>query len=86
MNQFDRKLSNKKLLERGFNSEKYEAYMKIFIKRIKINSEDDAFFYKTLLSSNNQIYNVSFDTNFLYIYYDINLNIDELLSIKYIKK
>ena len=86
MNQFDRKLSNKKLLKKGFNSEQYEAYMKIFIRKIKINSEDDAFLYKNLLSSNNQIYNISYDTNFLYIYYDINLNIDELLSIKYIKE
>ena len=82
MSQLDKKLSNIRLLEKGFNSEKYEANMKIFIKKIKINSEDDAFFYKNILSSNNQIYNTLYKGNCLYIYYDINLNIDDLLSLK----
>ena len=74
-------ISNIKLIEKKENIETYEANMKILFKKIKIKNENDIFYYKSILN-NKKIYDIIQEKNNIYIYYDSNENIDELLNIK----
>ena len=74
-------ISNIKLIEKKENIETYEANMKILFKKIKRKNENDIFYYKSILN-NKKIYDIIQEENNIYIYYDSNENIDELLNIK----
>ena len=56
--------------------------MKIKFKKIKMKNEKDYYLYKSLLLNNNKIYDITKEDNILYIYYNINENIDEIINIK----
>jgi len=56
--------------------------MKINFKKIKIQYEKDNYLYRLILLKHNKVYDVRRDNNIIYIYYDINFNIDEILNIK----
>ena len=85
MPNFDKKLSSIKLKEKKEEIETYEANMKILIKKIKIKNDND-FFYRTILCNKEGIFKIINNNDYIYIYYDININIDELLSLNDIKE
>jgi surface protein len=85
MPNFDKKLSSIKLKEKKEEIETYEANMKILIKKIKIKNDND-FFYRTMLCNKEGIFKIINNNDYIYIYYDININIDELLSLNDIKE
>ena len=85
MPNFDKKLSSINLKEKKEEIETYEANMKILIKKIKIKNDNDVF-YKAMLSNKDGIFKIINHNEYLYIYYDININIDELLSLNDIKE
>ena len=55
--------------------------MKILFKKIKIKSENDIFYYKSILSDK-KIHDILEEENHIYIYYDSNEDIDEILNEK----
>ena len=75
-----------KLIGKNENIETYEAQMKILVKKIKIKDENDKFYYKSYLFNNNKIYDIIEENDYIYIYYDCEENIDELLNLKEIKE
>ena len=78
------KISNIKLKKSYENIEIYEGNMKILFKKIKLKNENEIFYYKNKLNKKeNKIYNIieDYNNNILYIIYDINENIDELINI-----
>ena len=85
MPKFDEKLTSFKLKEKKDEIETYEANMKILIKKIKIKNDNDLF-YKTMLCNKEGIFKIINHENYIYIYYDININIDVLLSLNDIKE
>ena len=76
------KISNYKLIDKKEEIETYEGYMEIKFKKIKMKNENEYFLYKSLLLNNNKIYDIKKDNNILYIYYNINENIDEIIIRK----
>jgi hypothetical protein len=82
------KVTDIKLIEKKEEIETYEGNMKIKFKKIKIKNENENeneneyYLYKSLLINNNKIYDIIKEDNIIYIYYDINLNIDEIINIK----
>ena len=78
-------ISNIKLNKKDENVETYEGNMKILFKKIKIKNENDIFYYKSILN-NKKIYDIIQEENNIYIYYDSNENIDELLNNNFIEK
>ena len=76
------KVTDIKLIEKKEAIETYEGSMKIKFKKIKIKNENEYYSYKSLLLNNNKIYDIIKDNNIIYIYYDINENIDEIINIK----
>ena len=76
------KISNYKLIDKKEEIETYEGYMEIKFKKIKMKNENEYFLYKSLLLNNNKIYDIKKDNNILYIYYNINENIDEIINRK----
>ena len=72
-------------MEKKDETDTYEANMKILIKKIKIKNDND-FFYKTMLCNKEGIFKIINHENYIYIYYDININIDVLLSLNDIKE
>jgi len=76
------KITDIKLIEKKEEIETYEGNMRIKFKKIKMKNENDFYLYKSLLLNNDKIYNIIKDNNIIYIYYDINENIDELINIK----
>ena len=84
MEEFLNKISNIKLNKKDENIETYEGNMKILFKKIKLKNENEIFYYKNKLNKKeNKIYNIieDYNNNILYIIYDINENIDELINI-----
>jgi len=67
-----------KLIEKKDNIETYEGYMKIKIKKLLIKNEIELYYYKSKLKYK-KIYDIKKDNNILYIYYDINEDIEEIL-------
>jgi len=86
MPNFDNKLSNIKLKEKKDEIETYEANMKILIKKIKIRNDNDCYLYKKLLFNKEGIFKIIIRDDYIYIYYDININIDEIISLNEIKE
>ena len=84
MPNFDEQLSSIKLKGKKEEIETYEANMKILIKKIKIKNDND-YFYKAMLKKEG-IFKIINHEDYIYIYYDININIDELLSLNDIKE
>jgi len=78
MPNFDGKLSNVILKGKKEEIETYEADMKILIKKIKIKNDKDFYNYKTMLFYKEGIFKIINHNDYIYIYYDININIDEL--------
>ena len=78
MPNFDGKLSNVILKGKKEEIETYEADMKILIKKIKIKNDKDFYNYKTMLFNKEGIFKIINHNDYIYIYYDININIDEL--------
>ena len=76
------KITDIKLIEKKEDIETYEGNMKIKFKKIKMKNENEYYFYKSLLLNNNNIYDIKKDNNIMYIVYNINENIDEILNIK----
>ena len=78
-----KKLSGIKLNIKNENTKTYEANMKILIKQIKTKNEIELFYYKNKLNKKGKkIYDIIEDNNnnILYIIYDSNENIDELID------
>ena len=82
MEEFMKKLSGIKYIKKNENTKTYEANMKILIKQIKTKNEIELFYYKNKLNkTEKKIYDIIEDNNNnLYIIYDINENIDELIN------
>ena len=76
------KITDIKLIEKKEEIETYEGNMKIKFKKIKMKNENEYYLYKSFLLNNNKIYDIIKDNNIIYIYYNINENIDELINIK----
>ena len=75
------KIADIKYKETKLNIETYEANMKILFKKIKIKSQYDIYYYKSLLK-NKKIYDIIEEDINIYIYYDPNENIDDILFIE----
>ena len=59
--------------------------MKISFKKIKTKDENELVYYKNILNKKEKkIYDIieDYNNNILYIIYDINENIDELINMK----
>ena len=76
------KITDIKLIEKKEEIETYEGNMKIKFKKIKMKNENEYYLYKLLLVNSNKIYDIIRDNNIIYIYYNININLDELIKIK----
>ena len=61
--------------------ETYEGKMKLLIKKIKKSSENQLDYYKSILKDK-KIYDIKEEDEFIYIYYDIKENIDEIINIE----
>ena len=70
------------LIEKKEEIETYEGNMRIKFKKIKMKNENEYYLYKSLLLNNNKIYDIIKDNNIIYIYYNINENIDEIINIE----
>ena len=68
-----------KLIEKKDNIETYEGNMKIKIKKLIIANEYELYYFKSILKYK-KIYDLIKDDNILYIYYDINENIDDIVN------
>ena len=73
------KLSDIKCIDEKKNI--YEANLKILFKKIKKESQYDIYYYKSLLT-NKKIFDIIEEDNNIYIYYDSDENIDELIFSK----
>jgi len=76
------KITDIKLIDEKNDIEIYEGNMRIKFTKIKMKNENEYYLYKSLLLNNNKIYDIIKDNNIIYIYYDINENINELINIK----
>ena len=70
-----------KLIDKKGNYETYEGKMKILIKKIQKRNENQIYYYKSKLQ-NKKIYDIFSEDNYIYIYYDITENIDEIINDK----
>ena len=86
MPKFDDNLLDFKLKEKKEEIETYEATMKILIKKIKIKDDKDFYLYEKRLYNKEGIFKIINENDYIYIYYDIKKNIDEILSINDIKE
>lgn len=86
MPNFDNKVTIFKIKEEKEGIETYEASMKILIKKIKIKNDNDFDLYEKMLSNKEGIFKIMEHNDYIYIYYDIDKNIDELLSLNEIKE
>ena len=68
-----------KLIKQKENEETYEGKMKLLIKKIKKSSENQLDYYKSILKDK-KIYDIKEEDEFIYIYYDIKDNIDEIIN------
>ena len=68
-----------KLIEKKDNIETYEGSMKIKIKKLIIRNDYELYHFKSILKYK-KIYDIIKDDNKLYIYYDINENIDDIIN------
>ena len=89
MEQFWNKISDFKKVETKDNIETYEAKIQVSIKKIKAKDEKELIIYNQILISNRKdwkIYDIREDdkNNILYIIYDLNQDINELLNPSYI--
>ena len=76
------KITDIKLIDEKNDIEIYEGNMRIKFTKIKMKNENEYYLYKSLLLNNNNIYDIIKDNNIIYIYYNINENVDELINIK----
>jgi len=74
-----------KLIDKKDNYETYEGKMKILIKKIQKRNENQIYYYKSKLQ-NKKIYDIFSKDNYIYIYYDITENFDEIINDKENKK
>jgi hypothetical protein len=72
-------ISDIKLIDKNEDIETYEGNLKIKFKKIKVKNEYDIFYYKSILNGKKIFYILEEDNN-IYIYYDFNENIDELIN------
>ena len=87
MEVFWSRISNVKLSKKSKNTETYEANMKILIKKVKMKNENEIFYFKNKINEKEKkIYDIIEDNNILYIIYDINEDIDELINNNTIKE
>ena len=70
-----------KLIDKKDNYETYEGKMKILIKKIQKRNENQIYYYKSKLQ-NKKIYDIFSKDNYIYIYYDITENFDEIINDK----
>ena len=75
------KITDIRYIKTNEDIEAYEANMKILFKKIKIKSQYDIYYYESILK-NKKIYDIIEKDNNIYIYYDSDENIDEILFIK----
>ena len=72
-------ISNIKIIGKKENIETYEGYMKIKFKKLIIKNENELYYYKSILESK-KIYDIIKDNNIIYIYYDTNEDLDDILN------
>ena len=72
-------ISDIKLIDKNEDIETYEGNLKIKFKKIKVKNEYDIFYYKSILNGK-KIFYILEEDNIIYIYYDFNENIDELIN------
>ena len=86
---FWKKLSNVNLNKKNEKVETYDADMKISFKKIKTKDENELVYYKNILNKKEKkIYDIieDYNNNILYVIYDSNENIDELINNNLIEK
>ena len=71
----------KELIKAQEDIETYQVIMKVGLKKIRKKDAYEVYYYKSILQ-NSKIYDIRDRDDFIYIYYDITENIDDIINKK----